>query len=203
MNQDQISAAYSYSSTDKFFFEDLEKRHLFINGEINDTVIDDVAYYILRYNDIDRGKPENERKPIVLYINSPGGEIVPAFGLIDTMLVSKTPIHTVNIGECSSAGFLIYIAGTKRFAMPHSEFLLHDGFTGGVDSMAKLRDRIEFETGELVEEMRDYVLSRTKIDRKLYDKKYRIEWYFLPKKAVELGVADYIIGSDECSIDDI
>jgi len=202
MEQEYIQESYNYTLDDSFFLEDLENRHLYINGKINSSVIENVVYYIIRYNMEDTNKPVENRKPIILYINSIGGEVVSGFSVIDAIQTSKTPVYTVNLGECSSMAFLIYIAGNKRYAMPHSQFLLHDGETGGIDSTAKLKDRIEFEAGELADEIRNYVLSCTKIDKRTYDKKYRFEWYFLPNEAHELGVVDYIIGKN-CSLDEI
>ena len=98
--------------------------------------------------------------------------------------------------------FFIFLAGKKRYAMPHSQFLLHEGFVGGADNLSKMRDRMEFETVELEEENKKYILSKTKIDEETYKKKFRCEWYMLPQKAKEIGVADYIIGED-CTIDEI
>ena len=202
MEQEYIQANYNFDLNDNFFLEDLENRHLYINGVINGDVISDIVYHILRYNLEDQETPIENRQPIVLYINSVGGELVSGFGVIDAILTSKTPVHTVNLAECSSMGFLIFIAGQKRYAMPHSQFLMHDGEAGAIDSMAKLRDRIQFETGVMADEIKDYILGRTKIDKKLYSKKYRTEWYFLPNEALQLGVVDFIVGTN-CSIDDI
>lgn len=202
MEQEYIQATYSFTLDDNFYLEDLENRHLFINEAIDNNAINEIVYHILRYNMEDAGMPPEDRKPIIIYINCLGGDVVSGFSVIDAILTSKTPVYTVNLGECSSMGFLIFIAGTTRYSMPHSEFLLHDGILGDVDSTSKLRDRIEFEADELAREIRNYVLDRTKIDKKLYDKKYRVEWYFLPNEAIELGVVDYIVGTN-CSIDEI
>ena len=79
---------------------------------------------------------------------------------------------------------------------------LHDGSTAGWDSTAKMKDRMDFELGELEQMTREYILSRTQITEDMYKEKYRVEWYFLPKLAKEIGVADYIIGED-CDIDEI
>lgn len=122
--------------------------------------------------------------------------------MIDAIRLSKTPVYTVNLALAASMGFLIFIAGHKRYSMPHAEFLMHDGSTMGYDSTAKMRDRMEFETVELEQETRRYIMSRTKIDEALYNEKYRVEWYFLPEKAKEIGATDYILGQD-CELDEI
>ena len=65
-----------------------------------------------------------------------------------------------------------------------------------------MKDRMDFELGELEEMTREYIISRTKIDEETYKEKYRIEWYFLPKVAKQYGVVDYIVGED-CDVDEI
>lgn len=202
MEKDNIQQIYNYCYEDRFQEEDLENRRLYLNGEIDGNVIDNIVYYIMRYNRIDKGISISERKPIILYINSPGGSVVDGYGVIDTILFSETPVYTVNVALCASMGFLIYLAGTKRYSMPHSEFLLHDGSTMGFDSMAKMKDRMEFETIQLEKMAKEYIMSRTNIDEKLYDEKYRVEWYFLPNEGKSIGAVDYIIGED-CGINEI
>lgn len=199
---ENIKETYNYCYGDKFDIEDLEDRKIFINCGIDEDVIDSAVYHILRYNKLDKGIPKSERKPIKLYINSPGGSVVDGYGLIDAILTSETPVYTINQALCASMGFLIFIAGHKRYSMQHSEFLMHDGSTFGWDSTAKMKDRMDFETKELEQMTKNYIISHTKIDEKLYDEKYRVEWYFLPKLAKEIGVVDYIVGQD-CSIDEI
>lgn len=199
---ENIKEIYNYCYSDRFDIEDLENRKLFINGGIDEDVIETIVYHILRYNKLDKGIAPEARKPIILYINSPGGSVVDGYGLIDAILSSITPVYTVNQALCASMGFLIFIAGHKRFSMEHSEFLMHDGSTFGYDSTAKMKDRMEFETNQLEQMTKNYIISHTKIDDALYDRQYRKEWYFLPDEAKEIGVVDYIINKD-CSINEI
>lgn len=199
---EDIKKVYNLCYEDKFDIEDNEGRRIYLNCEVDEGVVDGAVYHILRYNRLDKDIPIEDRKPIIIYINSPGGSVSDGYSLIDAIRISKTPVYTVNLALCASMGFLIFIAGHKRYAMPHAEFLMHDGSTMGYDSTAKMRDRMEFETVELEKETRKYIMSRTKIDEALYDAKYRCEWYFLPKTAKEIGAADYILGED-CSIDEI
>lgn len=199
---EDIKKVYNLCYEDKFDIEDNEGRRIYLNCEVDEGVVDGAVYHILRYNRLDKDIPVEDRKPIIIYINSPGGSVSDGYSLIDAIRISKTPVYTVNLALCASMGFLIFIAGHKRYAMPHAEFLMHDGSTMGYDSTAKMRDRMEFETVELEKETRKYIMSRTKIDEALYDAKYRCEWYFLPKTAKEIGATDYILGED-CSIDEI
>ena len=180
----------------KFDLEDLDNRKLYLGSVIDGSSIDSVVYHILRYNRLDKGIPKEERKPIILYINSPGGNVSDGFGVIDAILTSETPVYTVNQALCASMGFLIFIAGHKRYSMPRAEFLLHDGSTFIFDSSGKAKDRIEFESVQLEGITKSLVIEQTKIESDLYDNKHRAEWWMLPKEAKELGVTDYIVGVD-------
>lgn len=187
---------------EKYEVEDLEERRLFINSEIDENIIDSVVYHILRYNRLDKGLKPEERKPIYLFINSPGGSVCDGYGLIDVIQSSITPVYTINQALCASMGFLIFLAGHKRYSMKRSEFLMHDGSTAGWDSTAKMKDRMDFETKQLEQMTKEYIMSRTNIDNDLYDAKYRVEWYMLPNEAKQHGILDYIVGVD-CTIDEI
>ena len=98
--------------------------------------------------------------------------------------------------------FLIFIAGAKRYSMPHSQFLLHDGEIALGNSMSKAKDAFNFIYGQIEKNIRDFVVEHTKIGSDLYDQNSRLEWYFLPEEAKSHGIVDYIVGSD-CKIDSI
>lgn len=65
---------FNYCLEDKYEIEDVEQRRIYINYGIDEEVIDTAVYQILRYNRMDKGKPREEREPIIVYINSPGGK---------------------------------------------------------------------------------------------------------------------------------
>ena len=187
---------------DEIDIDEINGRRLYINNIIDEEIIETIVFHIMKYNREDKGKPAEERKPILLYINSPGGSVVDGYGLIDAIMCSKTPVYTINQALCASMGFLIFLAGEKRFAMPHAEFLMHDGGTGGYDSTAKMKDRMDFEIGQIEPMTKDYIMSRTSIDEDLYEKKYRCEWYMLPEEAKSHNIVTHIVSQD-CDIDDV
>ena len=198
----KVSETFSYGFLDKFEIADYENRHIYINCEIDEDVIDNSVYRIMDYNRQDKGKPIEERQPIVVYLNSLGGSVSDGYALIDAIQLSETPVYTVNLGVCFSMGLLIFMAGHKRYAMPHSEFLLHDGQIGEINSTAKVKDRLEFESIQIEGMTKEYILKQSKIDEDLFEKNYRKEWYFLPKEGKDIGIVDYVIGED-CKLADI
>ena len=68
--------------------------------------------------------------------------------------------------------------------------------------MSKLKDRMEFELGQMEQYIREYVVSRTNITEDEYIKNYRKEWYFYSEEAKNLGVVTHIVGKD-CDVDEI
>lgn len=197
---DEISKNLS-SAYEIFYLKDLQQRKLVISENIEQEVVDDPIRHILQYNREDVGIPIEERKPILLYLTSDGGDVDAGFALADTILTSKTPVYTVNLGYWYSMAFLIGITGHKRFAMPNAKFLLHDGIHFAYGATSKVQDQMEFQRRAEMR-IKHHVLNHTKITEREYNKKIRVEWYMFADEAKEKGIVDAIIGED-CDIDAI
>jgi len=198
---EKIKEVMNYSLEDKFQLEDLKQRKLYINFEIDENLLNDITYHILRFNTEDKGLEISERKPILLYCVSNGGSVNDGFGLIDVILNSKTPVYTINLSYNYSMGLLIFLSGSKRFATQNATFLLHDGQNFMYNSSAKLKDAMKFEE-QREQKIKEYVLSRSKLTSEEYDKNYRVEMYLYSSEAKDKGFVDLIVGED-CTIDDI
>lgn len=183
---------------------ELEDRRVYLYGEILPLDSDDSFYadasiasfiveQILDINRIDDGIDPEEREPIRLYINSPGGDVTEGFALISAIEISKTPIYTINMGQWSSMAFLIGIAGHKRFSLPKASFLMHDGSIFLYGSANKVKDRVEFENRFENEVVKPFVLAHSKMLEEDYDKLDRKEFYMLASDALELGFIDEIV----------
>ena len=188
--------------------QEIDDRRLYLYGDIMPVVNDCSTYAdasiasmlveeILNINRLDEGFPVEEREPIRLYINSPGGEPTEGFALIAAIELSKTPIYTINIGQWSSMAFLVGIAGHKRFSLPYVSFLMHDGSIFLYGSANKVKDRVAFEDRIEEKVVKPYVLKHSKMDEATYDKLDRKEFYMLPEEALEYGFIDEIIDNLE------
>lgn len=78
--------------------------------------------------------PKERPKHLTLVINSPGGDVTSAFALIDIIMGSRVPVHTLGLGQISSAGLLIFMAGARghRTLTPNTSILSHQ-FSWGTD----------------------------------------------------------------------
>lgn len=186
---------------DLFYLKDLEQRKLFLNANIDQFSVASIVRHIMQFNSDDKGIEIMKRKPIILYITSNGGEVDAGFELIDAIQSSKTPVYTINLGYQYSMGFLIGLAGHKRFAMKNAKFLMHDGSNFVYGTGTKVQDQMEFQK-RVEARIKEYIISRSHITSEEYDNKLRVEWYLFADEAKERGFTDYIIGVD-CDMDEM
>jgi ATP-dependent protease ClpP protease subunit len=97
---------------------------------------------------------KKRRKELILTICSEGGDLAAAFALIDVMRSSAIPISTVGLGQISSAGLLIFLAGSPglRVLTPNTAILSHQ-FSWGSDGKAH----------ELFATMREFELTQKRM----------------------------------------
>ncbi|WP_064693931.1 ATP-dependent Clp protease proteolytic subunit [Rhizobium aegyptiacum] len=112
----------------------LRERIIFLNGEVNDTVSALVCAQLLFL------EAENPKKPINLYINSPGGVVTSGLAMYDTMRFIRAPVHTLCMGTARSMGSFLLMAGEpgERAALPNTSILIHQpsgGFQGQASDM--------------------------------------------------------------------
>ena len=74
---------------DIFYLKDLKQRKLFIAANISQETVEDAVRHIMQFNREDTDIPAEERKPIILYVSSNGGDVDAGFELIDVIMNSK------------------------------------------------------------------------------------------------------------------
>jgi ATP-dependent Clp protease protease subunit len=104
----------------------LKERIIFLGEPIEDHVANLVIAQLLFL------ESEDQEKDIMLYINSPGGIVTSGLAIYDTMQYLKAPVTTICIGQAASMGAVLLAAGTngKRYALPNSRIMLHQGSGG-------------------------------------------------------------------------
>nr|YP_010144279.1 clp protease proteolytic subunit [Poikilospermum lanceolatum]YP_010420301.1 clp protease proteolytic subunit [Obetia aldabrensis]YP_010420385.1 clp protease proteolytic subunit [Poikilospermum cordifolium]YP_010423163.1 clp protease proteolytic subunit [Laportea oligoloba]YP_010423751.1 clp protease proteolytic subunit [Poikilospermum naucleiflorum]USG97811.1 clp protease proteolytic subunit [Obetia radula]USG98060.1 clp protease proteolytic subunit [Poikilospermum suaveolens]QQL92529.1 c len=70
---------------------------------------------------------EDDTRDLYLFINSPGGWVIPGLGIYDTMQFVQPDVQTICIGLAASMGSFILVGGeiTKRLAFPHARVMIH------------------------------------------------------------------------------
>lgn len=173
------------------YYKNVEDRVIWIEEEIDSTLFE-YSKLIMQWNKEDKDIPVEQRKPIKLFINSPGGVLEDTLSFIGLLGLSKTPIWTINTGWAYSAACLIALAGHKRFAMPNTSFLLHSGSGGTGGTYEQTKEQMK-QYQMLIDKMRNYVLERSSIEQKLFNKKKTTEWYITCEEALGYGMIDKIV----------
>jgi len=104
----------------------LRERIVFLGDQIEDNIANLVIAQLLF---LDAEDPERD---ISLYINSPGGVITSGLAIYDTMQYVRAPVSTICIGMAASMAAVLLAAGApgKRFALPNSRIMIHQGSGG-------------------------------------------------------------------------
>nr|QWY89069.1 clp protease proteolytic subunit [Lophira alata]QWY89154.1 clp protease proteolytic subunit [Lophira lanceolata] len=100
---------------------------------------------------------ESETKDLYLFINSPGGWVIPGIAIYDTMQFVRPDVQTVCMGLAASMGSFILVGGkiTKRLAFPHAWVMIHQPISGFYEA----------QTGEFVLEAEELLKLREILTR--------------------------------------
>jgi ATP-dependent Clp protease protease subunit len=137
---------------------------------------------------------EDKRTDISLWINSPGGSVSAMLAIHDVMRLIPNDISTLAMGMAASAGQFLLSAGTpgKRYALPHSRILLHQG-SAGIGGTAM---DIEIQAQDL-RHTRDTVIaliaSHTGQDVETIERDSRRDRWFSAPDARDYGFVDQVV----------
>ena len=175
------------------FYRDEQDRIYWLDTEIGDSTLD-LVKYIFRCNKEDEGKPIEERKRILVMIDSPGGSVEVLASIIGAIKISKTPVYTCCYCTAYSAAADLLACGHKRFALPMTSMMFHAGsacYQGSQNDINKAKKFYD----SMGKRVSDEVNSRTKFDSKFLRKLKTDDMYMNEEEALELGVVDKIINN--------
>lgn len=168
----------------------LEQRILLLDGELDDRGGTRLTAQLLLLS------AEDPRADISLWINSPGGSVPAMLAILDAMRLVPNDVSTLALGFAASAGQFLLTAGTpgKRFALPHSKILLHQGsagFGGTAVDIALQADELRH--------TRDTVLGLTAEQtgqplERVFEDSLRDRW-FTAEAARDYGMIDAVLES--------
>jgi len=133
------------------------------------------------------------KKPITLWINSPGGSTSNGLALINIMRTLRSKVITIiNTQACSMAS-QISIAGNKRYMMENGWWMAHD-MSGGItgDYSEKVKCRAVF-LEKHYQNLEDVYKKYTKLTSKDLDLARRGELWLNAKDCLKKGIVDKIL----------
>lgn len=174
------------------FYSDLENRIYWMSDEINNYTFD-LVQYIIRWNQEDKGIPVEQRKPIRIIIDCPGGHLSVSETVSNIIKMSKTPVYGIALGYVASGATVIYLSCHKKFALPNSVFVLHKGSCSGVSGTYDEIVAFAKDYEKQMETLIDFYITNTKYTEEEIEENIQTDWYIRTEEALEKGIVDELV----------
>ena len=104
----------------------LKDRIVFLGAEIDDHLANVVVVQLLFL------ESEDPDKDVMMYVNSPGGEVSAGLAIYDTMQILRCPVATFCVGQAASMASFLLASGAKgkRTSLPHARIMIHQPLAG-------------------------------------------------------------------------
>ena len=165
----------------------LKDRIIFITGEIDDTLANNVIAELLYLESINNND-------INIYINSPGGSVSAGMAIYDTINFLSSDVSTTCLGIAASMAAFLLAAGKKgkRFILPNADVMIHQPLGGAQGQATEIKiasDRIV----NLRKRLNKCLSKNTGQSLKKIEKDTERDNYLDAKEAVLYGLVDKII----------
>lgn len=182
-----LTPSSAFTPIDQLLFE---SRTVFVSGQVDSDLALKVNRQLLA---LERFNPT---APIVLWVDSPGGEVYSGFAIYDTARFITPRIITVVAGFAASMGSVISLAAEKedRVALPNSKLLIHQPLVTGLirgpasDLEIHARDIIELKS-----KFHRLYAERTGLPAERFQELMERDRWVDPKEAIDLGLISKII----------
>jgi len=170
-----------------YYFKILNKnRYILLYDEITNCSADIVVSKIKAMNFL------NKKIPIIIELNSPGGDVSCGFSIINAIEQSQAPIYTIISGQSCSMAAMISVTGKQRSMYYNSYWMQHPLSEGQADYLNFIKDRTTFLIH--LDKMTEKILQKyTKLSRRDLQKIATGELWLSADKCLEKGIVDKII----------
>jgi ATP-dependent Clp protease protease subunit len=179
----------AFTPIDQHLFE---SRVIFVSGEVNSELALKVNRQLLAM------ERASATAPILLWIDSPGGEIFSGFSIYDTAQFIQPRVITLAAGFAASMGSVIALAAEKedRLAFPNAKFLIHQPLISGV--MRGSASELEIHAIDIIatkKKLHKLYSDRTGSPMQKLEELMDRDHWIDPKGALDLGLISKIVSS--------
>lgn len=166
----------------------LEDRIIFVGEQVNAAMVNTIVAQLLY---LEKKDPD---KDIVMFVNTPGGEVYSGMAIYDVMQYVKCDVSTICVGLAASMGSVILAGGTKgkRFALPHSKVMIHQPLGGAEWQATDIVIQAE-EILKIKNMFIDLVAKHTGQKRDQVEKDMERNKWMTAEEALKYGIIDKII----------
>ncbi|XP_049877948.1 ATP-dependent Clp protease proteolytic subunit [Pectinophora gossypiella] len=166
----------------------LRERIICLMGPITDELSSLVVAQLLFL------QSESSKKPVHLYINSPGGNVTAGLGIYDTMQYITPPVATWCVGQACSMASLLLAAGASgmRHALPNSRIMIHQP-SGGVRGQAT---DIQIQAEEILKlkaQINCLYVRHTGLPTEKVQLSMERDYFMSPTEAKKFGLIDNVL----------
>ncbi|KAG8313019.1 hypothetical protein J6590_010111 [Homalodisca vitripennis] len=166
----------------------LKDRIICVMGPIDDSLSSLVVAQLLFL------QSENSKKPVHMYINSPGGSVTAGLGIYDTMQYILPPIATWCVGQACSMASLLLAAGAPgmRHSLPNARIMIHQP-SGGVQGQAT---DIQIQAEEIIKlkkQINNLYVKHTGLPIEKIEANMERDKFMSPSDAKDFGIIDEIL----------
>jgi ATP-dependent Clp protease protease subunit len=161
-----------------------------LNGELDYDTAHDVITWI-----IESGLRRRSVAHLTLVINSHGGDLNCGFAIIDVMRGSALAVHTVGLGQISSCGLMIFLAGTTghRTLTPNTSIMSHQwtgGSYGKAHELLSAKKEFDLTTARVIEHYRRCTKLKVDTIKRLLLPPHDV--FLSAEEALKLNICDHI-----------
>ena len=161
---------------------DITRNIIYLSGDIGEST---VPYFISRVNYL---VEQNKDREILVYINSYGGDIYSAFGIIDYMNLSEVKIGVACYGSAMSAAALILINATGEKVMSKNSYLMfHPPW------IDKDEDLDENHMKDLKNKILDNIVEHSNKGKRVWSNKLKKNYYINARECLNLGLIHRVL----------
>lgn len=163
---------------------DIPGRTLHLIGPVDESMVTATLRSIIALNNI-------SSDPITIHLFTDGGSMPEGFAIYDILRASKAPIIMRAAGIIASMGIVIFLAGTERYALENTRFMIHSMSDTRPEGDQKLKDGLIDlnEANKANDMMFDIIFKHTKISPKsLKQGTFNHDYYFGVELAQKYGL---------------
>lgn len=166
----------------------LRDRIIFLGTEVDDQIANAIIAQMifLEY--------ENSEQDIKLYINSPGGSVYAGLSIYDTIQTIRCDVATYCVGLAASMAAILLTGGArgKRFALPNSRILIHQGSVGFSGSVPDI-EVVARETLRTTTQVTEIMALHTGQPFDRIKRDTERDFYMSPHEAQAYGLIDHVL----------
>ncbi|XP_063178443.1 LOW QUALITY PROTEIN: ATP-dependent Clp protease proteolytic subunit, mitochondrial [Chroicocephalus ridibundus] len=166
----------------------LRERIICVMGPIDDSLASLVIAQLLFL------QSESNKKPIHMYINSPGGAVTSGLAIYDTMQYVLNPVCTWCVGQAASMGSLLLAGGApgQRHALPNARIMVHQPSGGARGQATDIAIQAE-EILQLKRQINGLYAKHTGQPLAVIEAAMERDRYLSPVEAQEFGLLDRVL----------